>query len=282
MRFLLTAYRLLLCYQKDPRIELKRFHREHSLYRSMNATSRTYRTALEMKIISKPELFCNRGFSVNFIKNDENELETLQRLRDDPKVTYGLACSGDYSLVTFRLGFSELKFADRIIPTFPSKEKVENIDFDGIGELETDPYPHGWDDTDWEVYYLMKDPTTSFSTAAKGSGLSWITIKRHFNNILKDCKIHMSFFPKGYRAYQYAFLTFKTRHEIGLVKTLRKLDRTSYLWKINDYIALTVFPDHYNNTVLRFKQLEEKGLIHGLKASIPTRYYTPYDTSWGD
>lgn len=268
--------------EKDPRITLKRFHKEHSLYKAPNATARAFHTAIDKKIISKPELYCNCGFAVKLHKNNDNQLEVLHELSNNPRITYAVALCGDYSLITFELGASDLKYADRITPTFPARNKVENLVPVDVGRIECDPYPHGWDDIDWEVYYLMKDPSKSFSKAAENSDLSWITVKKHYCKIIKDCRVHTSFFPKGYGGYSRAFLTFKTKYEIGFINALQKIDRTTYLWKVRDLIILILFVDHYNKSIKRFKQLEEVGLIHDLKVSIPTRYYTPHDTVWDD
>jgi hypothetical protein len=49
------------------------------------------------------------------------------------------------------------------------------------------------------------------------------------------------FFPFGYSGYNKLFVTPRTKYEVRLVKALRKLDRTTYLWKSNDTIILSLF-----------------------------------------
>ena len=87
----------------------------------------------------------------------------------------------------------------------------------------------------------------------------------------------MNFFPKGYKGYERLLLTFRTEYEVGLYDALKKLDRTSFLWKVQDFIMLILFVDHYCATVRKFKELEENGLIRDLKVSIPNRHYTPFE-----
>jgi hypothetical protein len=235
-----------------------------------------------MRVISPPEIFCNTGVSVELLKPCGNQLELLKECRNDPKTTYAIALCGDWDFVRVRKGASDLRFADRVIPTYPSEVTPHEITFGEKGKLQNDQYPHGWDEIDWEVYYLMKDPSISYTEAIReskkeGSALDRKTIKRHFKKICKPCKIQMNFFPRGYKDYEKVFFTFYTNYEVGLHNALRKLDRTSFLWKFNDFIALNLFVEHYCATVRHFKELEENGLIRNLKVSIPNRHYTPFE-----
>jgi hypothetical protein len=241
--------------------------------------------ALDLMIISPPEIFCNVGVSVEFQKPCGNQLELLKECRKDPKTTYAIALCGDWDFVRVKRGASDLRFADRVVPTYPSDTAPHEISFDEKGLLKNDAYPHGWDEIDWEVYYVMKDPSISFTEAIRkskteGSGLNRKTIKRHFEKILKDCKIQMNFFPRGYKGYEQVFFTFRTECEVGLHKALKKLDRTSFLWKIQDFLVLNLFVDLYCATVRRFKEMEENGLIRDLKVSIPNRHYTPFEVNF--
>ncbi|MGC1121166.1 MAG: hypothetical protein WBA22_08730 [Candidatus Methanofastidiosia archaeon] len=278
---LLITYQLFLHCLENPRLKLKDFHDSHTTYKALSATLGLYRRALQRGIITKPELYCNCGVSVELQKNQENQLELLKKCKGDPKVTYAMALCGDWSFLRIYHGASDLVFSDRVVPTYPGVLDPDTISFDEKGQLGMDPYPHAWDEIDWEVYYLMKDSTTSFTEATRrskreGNGLTRSTIKNHYEKIVKDCKIQMSFFPKGYSNYSYVLLTFNTEYEIGLHRALKKMDRTSYLWKTRDLIILTLFVDHYNRTVKKWKEMEENGLIRNLKVSIPNRYCTPF------
>lgn len=267
---------------KNPRISTREFFPLQQSYASEDGLRWFVNDAFNAQIISRPEIFCNIGVTAEFIKSSENQLKLLKECRDDPSTTYGIALCGDWDFVRIRKGASDLKFADRVVPTYPSEIKTEQIFFDEKGKLQEDLYPHGWDDIDWEVYYLMKDPSIPQLEAIRrskkeGLGLSRKTIMKHFEKILKDCKLRMNFFPRGYKNYEEIFFTFRTDYEVGLYNALRKLDRTSFLWKFQDFMALNLFIDHYCATVRCFKELEENGLIRDLKVSIPNRHYTPYE-----
>jgi hypothetical protein len=281
-RNLEIVYLYFLEKSKDPRLTITKFLSLQNAYESDNALCWLISDALKMGIISPPEIFCNTGLSVEFLKPCGNQLELLKECKKDPKTTYAIALRGDWDFVRVRKGASDIKFADRVIPTYPSNVTPHEISIDEKGTLQNDPYPHGWDEIDWEVYYLMKDPSISYTRAIRksrmeGSGLSRQTIKRHFEKILKDCKLRMNFFPRGYKGYEQVFLTFRTEYEIGLYESLKKLDRTSFLWKVQDFIVLNLFVDRYCATVRRFKEMEENGLIRDLKVSIPNRHYTPFE-----
>ena len=251
-------------------------------YESDNALRWLISDAFKMGIISKPEILCNTGVSVEFLKPCGNQLKLLKECKKDPKTTYAIALCGDWDFVRVKKGASDLRFADRVIPAYPSEVTPHEISFNKKEKLKNDPYPHRWDEIDWEVYYIMKDPSISYIDAVRkskkeGMGLNRKTIIRHFEKILKSCKIQMNFFPRGYKGYEQVFLTFRTEYEIGLYESLKKLDRTSFLWKVQDFIVLNLFVDRYCATVRHFKEMEENGLIRDLKVSIPNRHYTPFE-----
>lgn len=88
--------------------------------------------------------------------------------------------------------------------------------------------------------------------------------------------------PLGYYGYEHLFITFKTEYEIGLAHALRGLDHSPYIEKYNDTILLTLFvppgPLSPNRASGRFQDLEEMGIIHDLRVSIPTKWWKPnYD-----
>ena len=282
IRNLDTVYLYFSAKLKNPRISVTDFFPAQKKYASDSALRWLINDAFNMHIISKPEIICNTGVSVKLLNTCKNQLELLKECKNDPKTTYAIALCGDWSFIRVRKGASDLRFADRVIPTYPAETTPQGITFKEKGKLKNDSYPHGWDEIDWEVYYLMKDPSISYTEAIRrskkgGLGLSRKTIKSHFKKILKDCKIQMNFFPRGYKGYEKIFFTFRTEYEVGLYEVLKRLDRTSFLWKVQDFIALTLFVEHYCTTVRHFKELEENGLIHDLKVSIPNRHYTPFE-----
>jgi hypothetical protein len=277
-----TAYLYFLEKIKNPRITLTEFFKIQDTYESKRGLGWFIEDIFKQKIVSNPEIFCNSGLSVELMKTSKNQLELLKECKKDSKCTYAIALCGYWSFIKVRKGASDIRFADRVIPSYPSEIAPYRLYFSKKGKLKSDLYPHGWDDIDWEVYYIMKDPSISFTKAIKeskvhGSGLSRPTIKKRFKKILNDCKVRLNFFPKGYEGYDKIFFTFKTDYEIGLYNALKKLDRTSFLWKVKDLIVLNLFVNHYCKTVRHFKEMEENGLIHRLKVSIPNRHYSPFE-----
>ena len=93
-------------------------------------------------------------------------------------------------------------------------------------------------------------------------------------------KVLTCFFPNGFYDYQSVLLTFKTKYEVGLEKALSELDRSSYLYKYDSTIILLIFIDRdtqvYNKITKRFGELEEMGIIHDLRVSIPNTYDSIY------
>jgi hypothetical protein len=251
-------------------------------YASFNALSLLIREAFEKEIISQPEIFCNHGLSVDLKNTTENPLELLEECKKDPLTTYAIALCGAWSFIRVRKGASDIKFSDRVTPTYPAKTTPQELWFETEGVLKEDHYPHGWDEIDWEVYFLMKNPSLSFTEAIRrsrnsGSGISRPTLRKRFPKVLEACKVQMNFFPEGYEHYDKVFFTFKTKYEIDLFNALKDLDRTSILWKVKDYVILILFVEQYCATVKHFKEIEENGLIHDLTVSIPTWHSTPLD-----
>lgn len=234
--------------------------------------------AKENEILIGPFTYCNRRESVILSKKVTNPLDLLEKKKNDPFTTYAIALSGNYSFLSFVLKNDQkrLKYAGIIKPSFPAQIKPEELAFEKEGQLESDLFPESWDEFDWKVYHAMRDPTISYSEVGEKLGVSFMTVKRHFEKIAKDCKVMAAFFPHGYRGYSKTLLTFKTRYEIGLRGALEKLDTSSYLWKFDNTIILVLFLEghSYNPTLERFKELEKNGVIQNLSISIPIRFYT--------
>lgn len=114
----------------------------------------------------------------------------------------------------------------------------------------------------------MRDPSISYLKVGQKLGISFMTVKYHWLKIFPDLKIWLAFFPEGYRSYYQALLTFNTAYEIGLREELQKLDRTSYLYKFNDTIALLIFFDEVDQIHV-FYRMEKEGMIDDLSVSVP-------------
>lgn len=260
----------------NPRISDTAVHRQISPYNSLNSTTELLKTAHETRKVLGPFLFCNSGFSIEITRTTENPLEMLRNLEaaSDSNVTHAIALSGRSSLLIFRKNGSDLKFTDSVIPSFPAQAEAEHFILeDTEGKFKEDKYPKGWSKMDWSVYNEMRKPNESYGKVAGRLDVKWITVRRHFMKILKDCKVLTAFFPNGYGGYSRLLAIFKTKYEIGLMNSLKKLDRSSYIWKLNDYVILTLFVDNYNDASEHLEELEEIGMIRDLSISIPIRFY---------
>lgn len=266
---------------KDPRMPYKEFHEKYKPYKRLNTTNDLLKRAYENIIVSGPFLFANTGIEVCLTSNDENPKELLRKARNDRKITWGIAMQGDWSLITFSYGANTLQHAATTIPVRLSNYSINDIEINEKGKLPDDPYPHGWDELDWKIFHEMRViRKKTYIELTRELGIAYKTIHSRFVKILKQCKIMTCYFPLGYHGYQYIFLTFKTEYEIGLLNALRKLDRTSYLYKYRDMILLIAFllpePLALNSAIDRFKELEETGIIHDLSVSIPREWYNTF------
>lgn len=270
-----AIYRFFLSYAGNPRISIKKLHKESSPYKRSNTTSNLLHRARENQILIGPFLYCNTGFTVNLLSGVDDPIELFEKKIKKDSVTYAVCFEGSHSLLYFEKGASTLKYAEAIAPSFPAKKGIEEITLEKTGELPIDPYPHGWRRIDWEIYKCMRNPLTSFPKVAEEIGVSWKTVKNHFEKIKKYCKTWIALFPQGYRGYSQSFLAFKTDFEVGLREELQKLDRTSFLYKFDDTILLNLFYDH-SLQHYTFSKLQKKGKIQDLHVSIPVRYHTVY------
>ncbi len=174
-----------------------------------------------------------------------------------------------------------MQYAEAIKPTLNTGFRIEDMELKEKGKLPIDPYPHCWDELDWEIYYLMRNPRISFAKVSgklKSAGkfnVTWKTIETRYKKILNDCKVWISFFPDKYESYSQTLLTFRTDYETDLRRNLQKLDRTTFLYKVRDIIMLNLFLD--NNIEHRiFLKLKKEGLIYDLHVSIPLHFRNPF------
>ena len=117
----------------------------------------------------------------------------------------------------------------------------------------------------------MRNPYVSYPSVAKKLGVSWHTVMVHFEKIIKDCKPWIVFFPDGLMIYFHLFLTLKTEYEIGIRNELKRLDRTSIIYKYEDTMMMFLYSHHSRNHSV-FMKMEKEGLIHDLHVSIPSQW----------
>jgi len=275
-------YLFHLKFIENPRIKYSQLHRLQTFYKAENSTIELIHAAFNRKIILSPILYCNSGIDVELRLKDEieDQIGHLESLRNNPDVTRAVALFGEHSFLCFRKGASILKYAEAVKPTMNSSFKIKDLELKQKGKLPSDPYPRGWDELDWKIYDLMRDPRIPFPKisghlqAEDEFSVSWKTVSAHYEKIVKDCKSWVGFFPRGMDNYSQTFLTFRTDYEKDLRNELQKLDRSTYIYKMGKMIILNLFLD--NNIDHRvFVELKKKGLIHDLRVSMPVHFWTP-------
>jgi hypothetical protein len=276
-----TLYHFYLNFSVDPRISNKKLHRCQTIYKSEKSTSLFINDAFRRKIIISPTIYCNSGIDaeIYFHGEIEDPIGEVELSKNDKEVTRAVALFGEHSFLCFRKGASILTYAEAITPTLESDYRISDMELTEKGKLPIDSYPNCWDELDWKIYDLMRNPRVSFSQISgklkmEGFDVTWKTVENRYKKIVKDCKVWVSFFPGGMQSYSQTFLTFKTDFECSLRKELQKMDRTSYLYKIENRILLNLFLE--NNIEHRiFVELKKKGLIRDLHVSMPVHFWTP-------
>ncbi|KYK33403.1 MAG: hypothetical protein AYK18_15060 [Theionarchaea archaeon DG-70] len=260
------------------RTPLRKFHKEYSPYQAYKSTKKAIEEARANEILIGPSTYTNTGTDVQLFLEEKDHSLTFKKWEmslNDPSVTYSVLLTGAHSLLIFKNGANILTFADSIKPSFPSSKKIENIKPTKRGKLSSDPYPHGWTKLDWKVFHEMRDPMLSFPKVAAKLDVTWQTVRNHFNKVISCCKPWISFFPNGLPNYYHVFLTFKTDYEIGIYEELRRLDRTSFIYKFEGTIGLFLYAESSLEHFV-FLELEKKGIIHDLHVSIPVQWHKPW------
>ena len=277
-----TLYKCACALSVDPRISIRKLHENYSHYSNRDATTKLLKRSFELETIVGPYIYCNSGLSVKICTRSEvcDPIGTLQACKKDLSITRAIALFGEYSFISFKRGEADLNYAEVVKPAFEKNLMLENIKLVKKGKLPSDPFPQDWDDLDWQIYHLMRNPRVSFAKVSgiikqgKKFDVSWKTIEIRFKNLLKDCKVFVSFFPRGLSSYSQTFLTFTTDFENDLKRELENLDRSTYLYRVKDTILLNLFLD--NNIHHRiFVDFEKKGLIQDLHVSIPLYWWRP-------
>lgn len=273
-----AIYSFMLIFNENPRISIKKLHKRGSPYAAIASTAELLKRAQDNLVFVGPRLFVNAHLDVEIIKIEElsmfDSINIWNTIASDPKVRYAILLAGAHTLLIFRRGATLLTYAEAIKPTFPSSKTIYDIQPHVKGSLEKDPYPHNWNELDWKIYEYAKFPLIPLLTIGQKLDISWHTVKEHYKKIAKDCKTWHSFFPKGMMNYYHAFLTFQTDYEIGIKKELKKLDRTSFLYKTEDTLILYLLLDDQIQ-VNKFLELEKNGIIHELRVSSPIQWCKP-------
>jgi hypothetical protein len=276
-----VLYRFMEEYLRNARTKATVLHEKHSPYKNYSSTANFLRESFDKKIILKPIIYCNSGLEVELLSNLDDPFTYLEECKKDKSITKIVTLCGEYSILYFKKGATLLTYSEAIKPTLYSDFSICDIDLNEKGELKVDPSPKGWDELDWRVYDLMRDPDVSYPTVSaqlndEGFDVTWKTISNRYNKIADFCKVNIGFFPEGRDSYSETFLTFKTEFEIDLRNELKRLDRTSYLYKYGDVIMLNLFLDS-NKEHYYFMELQKEGKIKDLKVSIPIWHSSSFD-----
>jgi hypothetical protein len=273
------------CYaaRQNPKVPTSKIHRNYSSYSRRKSITDIINKAYMRKVITGPVLFTNSGIEVSLINDVSNPREFFENCKKDEKTTLAVVSHGYWSIFLCKRGANTLQYHDSILPNNRciSHNKAEKIFFEEGGTLPTDLYPHKWFEEHWNIYYCMKYPRNkTFREAGKELGIDWVTTREYFLDVLKQCKIITNFFPLGTEAYSPLLVTLKTNHETGLIKGLRSLDRTTYLYKAENTLILLIgidpVPRAQNHLTDKFERLEEIGLISDLHISTPFDWHKAF------
>lgn len=255
------------------------FHHKCKPYSRKQSTIDLINRAKKAKIIFEPQLLCIPDIDVEFYEYKTAPLiDLFEKKKNDPKVTYTMTLAGFYSLICFRYGKRSLTYVKCIIPSIPAKKHFNDIDLtvynkESLPEMRK---PEKWDALDWKIYKERKYPTASSVKIGQKLGVTYVTVLNRYKKILKDCQIWIPFFPNGYKKYAQYVVTLKTAYETGLVKELKKLDRSSYVYKAGDTLILSLFFDRHLE-IEKFLYLEKLGMIHDVRISFPLRYSNVFE-----
>jgi hypothetical protein len=251
-----------------------KFHHHYKPYNRKQSTIDLINRAIERQILFEPRLLCLPDIEVEFVEyKDVPLIDLYEKKKNDPNITYAMVLTGAYSLLCFRYGLRSLTYAACITPSYPAQIYFDEIDpvKYGAGKLPEMPKPENWDDLDWEVYKERNCPTASSTKIGQKLNVSYKTVLNHYEKILKDCQIWIPFFPNGYADYVPYVITLKTDYETGIVNELKKLDRSSYVYKVDDTLILTLFFDGCLE-IESFLHLEKNRVIHDVRVSFPLRH----------
>ncbi len=263
-------YALHTAVVEDPRVPTQKLRDIVKVVRNMKRQHKSTQVlvdkAFEDQILVGPRLYCNpgTGFAL-YTKEMKKNVEYISLV-------------GQYSgLAISYTSDGNLQYADVINPSFPKKVTLESgltpdekAFFEEVTpeRLPPDKKPQ-WDDTDWKVYHALRNPRQDFADVSQKLQMSCETVEERFEKIVKDCKVFLGFFPLGCKAYEHFLVTFTTEYETGIREWLQQLDRTSFLFKVDDMILVSLFHRHINRTCLKLVELEQIGVIHGFKWAIP-------------
>lgn len=255
-----------------------RFHKTYKPYSRKQSTFKLLSRATARQIIFPPRLFCIQKTTVKLVDHKDHLLVDQYEKEKKLKNTYYVVLLlGSHSLLSFSVtdkkSDTNLTFAQCIFPTFPSDKKISEINpcMHGAGKLPV-MEPPDWSPFEWKVYYERRNPVASSVKIGEKLNVSYRTVLNAYYRIVEDCTIWIPFFPLKYKNYVPYLVSFKTEYETGFIEELKKIDRSSYVYKIDDTLLLNLFfkKQIEIDSMLR---LEKKGKIRNLCVSSPLWSY---------
>ena len=228
------------------------------------------------------------------VVNPRHQTSSYLELIENSDITYMLFLGGKYDF--FVTSKKELEFDEKLslekesilynpIYTIPKGwekdvndqlRKIASLHLEkGSIERELEDFLF-WDKIQWDIYNIMRtNIQKTFLDVGKCLNVAPNTVRKYFNaDILPNCDIAHYFFPKGYDHYLQSLVVLKTDYEIGFVKSLHKLPCTSYIFPLEDELAIVMFHEGVNDLMFMLKKFEEKGFIdyHFLLVPIQWEY----------
>ncbi|MGD2250333.1 MAG: hypothetical protein PVF58_18190 [Candidatus Methanofastidiosia archaeon] len=255
-----------------------RFHNAYNPYKKKQSTFKLINRAISQQIIFPPRLFCIQKAKVKLLDHkDHLQVEQFEKEKKLQNTYYVVLLLGSHSLLSFSVSDSQsdtnLSFARCTFPTYPSEKKISDIDpcCHGAGKLPV-MEPPDWSPFEWKVYYERNNPVASSVKIGEKLKVSYRTVLNAYYRIVEDCTIWIPFFPLGYENYVQYLVSLQTDYEIGLIEELKKIDRSSYIYKIDDTILLNLFFKRQIE-IDSILKLEKKGEIRNLRVSSPLWSY---------
>jgi len=229
---------------------------------------------------------------------------TLSNLSNDKRITYAILLSGTDFFLTSRepdltlekygldiLEKSKLYTSMYTIPqgwNTPMNEALDNLATITLRKSvlpRTAYYHFSWSELDWKIFDIMSENVrTKISHVAKKTGVDYKTAKDHFFNVvLPSCVIAHYFYPKGYDFYLQSFIKVRSEYESEIVKALKKLPCTSYVFPLGKELVINLFHENQKKVIKILEKMEEKTIIDGFLLYAPLYYICPdFQTSEED
>ena len=279
-------YNYILHSAKHGRVNLSDFHRKFSLYQRKQTTFEILKK-YKNRIYTGPLLTVPYDcYGELLLFHNFPAFKSYEERKMNPMVNHSILCCGTFSLISFIRGIppppsndqinGKLTYYESLIPSFPSNFNISDMNIsNSASKLPRLRNPTDWDELDWNVYKYMKNPNESSYSVSKELHVDYKTVLGRLKKIMRDCRIWISFFPRGIGSCHECLVALKTDYEINIKKELMKLDRTSYIYKVGDIVLLHLFLDRESD-VLKFHEMEKEELISLFGISTPLVFYNAF------